>query len=189
MQDWTILIISLSAISGVILLASCLVTARFAHRRDRKGKSKASASGGGAHASPVDSAAWFNGFVPRAQPGPNGTAQYMNGWFALDSATNAGWSRDGSRPPSYATTPAEEDDALQGGDMREPHFSRAQRAARRARGLLRRVKPGQQDEGSGEQKSKKKPRTSRTTEAALLEEDAGGQVQAGSSVSKEAERA
>ncbi|TKA58037.1 hypothetical protein B0A53_00439 [Rhodotorula sp. CCFEE 5036] len=107
MEDWTILVISLSVISGVILFASCLATARYGYRRVRKGKCVTNGSETDIPASPLNSSAW----LPRAQPGPNGTAQYMNGWFALDGPSRAGWSRSDSRPPSYVSTPGQENEA------------------------------------------------------------------------------
>ncbi|KWU47212.1 hypothetical protein RHOSPDRAFT_31355 [Rhodotorula sp. JG-1b] len=114
--------------------------------------------------------------LPRAQPGPNGTAQYLNGWFALDGPSRAGWSRSDSRPPSYVSTPGQEDEPEDTGAMRDPHFSRAQRAARRAKAFLRRTKGGTSADVSAGAKGKKKPRSSRTTEAAQLEQDAGQEM-------------
>lgn len=74
MEDWTILVISLSVISGVILFASCFATACYGYRRVRKGKRVAKGSETEPPASPLNSSAWLSGMLPRAQPGPNGTA-------------------------------------------------------------------------------------------------------------------
>ncbi|GAA5868196.1 hypothetical protein JCM3774_000595 [Rhodotorula dairenensis] len=177
MQDWTVLVTSLSVISGVVLLASCFVAARFTYRRRPQGKASTDGTGPERPALP---SVWLSAYMPRAQAGPNGTVQYMNGWFALDSTPrNAAWSSHKSRPPSYIST--EDQEPVLAGTMREPHFSRAQRAARRARGLFRRVRTGQATEpatekmGQKEDRRKKKARPSRTTDAMLLEEDAGSQ--------------
>lgn len=81
--------------------------------------------------------------------------------------------------------------------MRESHFSRAQRAARRANKLFKRVpqrqeaveekQPGEGEgegggkvveKGKGTAKGKKKPRVSRTTEAANAELGAGAEAAA-----------
>lgn len=82
--------------------------------------------------------------------------------------------------------------------MRESQFSRAQRAARRAKKLFKRVpspweeaaeekQPGEGEgegggkvveKGKGKAKGKKKPRVSRTTEAANAEQDAGAEAAA-----------
>lgn len=70
MQDWTILVTSLSAISGVVLLASCFVTARFTYRRTRRGKASTDDTGPERPASP---SVWLSGYLPEAQAGPNGT--------------------------------------------------------------------------------------------------------------------
>ena len=87
-----------------------------------------------------------------------------------------GWSRSDSRPPSYVSTPGQEDEPEDTGAMRDPHFSRAQRAARRAKAFLRRTKGGTSADVSAGAKGKKKPRSSRTTETAQLEQDAGQEM-------------
>ena len=74
MEDWTILVISLSAISGVVLLASCFATARYGYHGVRKHTRAAKGSETETPASPLNSSAWLSGMLPRAQPGPNGTA-------------------------------------------------------------------------------------------------------------------
>lgn len=74
MEDWTILVVSLSVISGVILLASCFATARYGYCRVRKGKHVMTRSEADTPASPLNSTGWLSAMLPRAQPGPNGTA-------------------------------------------------------------------------------------------------------------------
>ncbi|POY75179.1 hypothetical protein BMF94_1811 [Rhodotorula taiwanensis] len=162
MKDWTILVISLSVISAVLILASCLATARLKYRRSRETTEEEKNA-----TPPIAGSPWLS-----ASPGPNGSAQYLRGWFALDGASNGtGWSRDDLGAPSYAPTGQDEDAQ----SIREPHFSRAQRAAQRANKLLRRNrnKTDSAAEGQpaapGSSKRKNKPRTSRTTAAALLE--------------------
>ncbi|GAA5879907.1 hypothetical protein JCM16303_004393 [Sporobolomyces ruberrimus] len=155
MKASTELAISLGSIFGFIALVLSLAFARFAFRKHRKGRS---APVDPAYEATVDQASesgvkgkkrWFGGrygLTPIAEPGKNGTKQYLGGWFSLDSPTYAGW------------TASDQDGTFESGrggsenpkTWRESHFSRASRASKRSR--------------TG-------PRPSRTTELGMIERE------------------
>ncbi|GAA5942919.1 uncharacterized protein JCM15063_006157 [Sporobolomyces koalae] len=152
MKASTELAISLGSIFGVIALILSLSFARFAFRKHRNGR-----------ATPVDPVyeaqvnatqtdrvteherkRWFGGrfgLTPIAEPGENGTKQYLSGWFALGSPSHAGWTASDTDGTFGSEANANERTTFS--SWRESHFSRASRAARRSR--------------------KKQPRPSRTT--------------------------
>ncbi|BGP55802.1 hypothetical protein JCM8202v2_003409 [Rhodotorula sphaerocarpa] len=170
MEDWTILLISLSALCGLILLTFVIVTARVSYRRARRTKRGKLVYGSAGRREDLD-----------------------GGQDDDDDATAAAAAVAGD---ASATEPSVPSPSLSE-PMRESHFSRAQRAARRANKLFKRVpqrqeaveekQPGEGEgegggkvveKGKGKAKGKKKPRVSRTTEAANAEQDAGAEAAA-----------
>ncbi|GAA6060333.1 hypothetical protein JCM10212_000430 [Sporobolomyces blumeae] len=169
MKSTTTLAISLGSIFGSILLVLSLAACRWTYRKHRKGRavpvdpvyeSKLAAEGGGEDGGARTTRGgkvkkWFGGrwgITPIAEPGTNGTKQYMSGWFALDAPTGAGWtSSEADR--SFSATP----DTGSQTSWRESHFSRASRASKRS-----------STTGSAKRKG---PRPSRTTELGMLEKD------------------
>ncbi|BGP25009.1 hypothetical protein Rt10032_c09g3953 [Rhodotorula toruloides] len=197
MKPATELTISLSVVFGTIALSLVVAASRFAYRRHKRGRSvpvdpvyeeckvRASGEGVGPAPSPVPER-WFGGswgVTPVAQPGPNGTAQYLSGWFGLDAPSSAGWSRsdaDGTFHSSAygSVNPANPEASTASSSttsswIRESHFSRASRASRRA-------------EKEAKRKEKKKPRVSKTNEFGIFEKDAGTKEEADDKGEKEA---
>ncbi|GAA6053193.1 hypothetical protein JCM3770_000021 [Rhodotorula araucariae] len=185
MKAATELIISLSTVFGTVFIALALAGARFAYRRSKRSRptpvdpvyeeTKVTLAGA-ADAGNLDDGKrapekWFGGdwgVTPVARPGPGGTAQYLGGWWGLDAPD----SEDPS-PPSHAAAAGSEGQGstrtrAAAPTMRESHFSRASRAARRAEKLLGVSLPSSLPSSK---KDKKKPRTSKAAEFGAMERD------------------
>ncbi|GAA5897837.1 hypothetical protein JCM8208_003171 [Rhodotorula glutinis] len=192
MKAATELIVSLSTVFGTIFVALALAGARFAFRRSKRARAvpvdpayeqtKVSlVDGGGARGSEDTKRAerWFGGswgLTPVASEGPGGTAQYLGGWWGLDTPSNAGYPRPSSTADVDDGQSSIRSTATSG--MRESHFSRASRASRRADKLARAASTASST-GAGDEvrkKDKKKPRVSKTTEFGVFEQEAGLEV-------------
>ncbi|GAA5878184.1 hypothetical protein JCM1840_004028 [Sporobolomyces johnsonii] len=178
MKESTQLAISLGTVFGTLSLVLSLAFARFVYRKHQKARSEpvdpvyeAKVNLGqdddGETTTPTGSTKkrWFGGswgITPVAEVGPNGTKQYLGGWFGLDAPSYAGWTQDDADDDTLLQRnhPTDDPDPISAsGGWRESHFSRASRASKR------------RSQRSSTSTTKKRPRPSRTTEMGMLEKD------------------
>ncbi|GAA5958271.1 hypothetical protein JCM21900_001335 [Sporobolomyces salmonicolor] len=170
MKESTELAISLGTVFGTLSLVLSLAFARFVYRKHQEARSEPvdpvheakvnlrQTDDGDTSLSTSTTKRWFGGswsLTPVAEVGPNGTKQYLGGWFGLDAPSYAGWIQNDVDADTLLERSARDDpDAVSARGWRESHFSRASRAS--ARSATR---------------TKKRPRPSRTTEMGMLEKD------------------
>ncbi|GAA5894012.1 hypothetical protein JCM5296_004131 [Sporobolomyces johnsonii] len=174
MKESTQLAISLGTVFGTLSLVLSLAFARFVYRKHQKARSEpvdpvyeakvnlGQDDDGATMPTASTKKRWFGGswgITPVAEVGPNGTKQYLGGWFGLDAPSYAGWNHDDADDDTLLQRNHTKDDAdpvSASGGWRESHFSRASRASKRR---------------SQRSSTKKRPRPSRTTEMGMLEKD------------------